>query len=158
MKAKPYLERIKILDSKIDARLEEIATLDAIAKKTTSVMGGDRVQVSTSQEKMADCVAKIVDLKNELNNEIDNFVDYRNEVLNLIDIACDADCHKLLYKRYIGTFNIEKNKVEFKTWEQIAVEMNFTYQWVSGGLHQRALSQVQKELDARKELKERFKT
>jgi hypothetical protein len=149
MKAKSYLERIKVLDSKIDARIEEIATLDAIAKKTTSVMGGDRVQASTSQEKMADCVAKIVDLKEELNKEIDSFIDYRNEVRKLIDAACDADCHKLLHKRYVGTFNEEKDRVEFKTWEQIAVEMNFTYQWVSGGLHQRALSQVQKALDAR---------
>ena len=157
MKAKSYLERIKVLDSKIDARLEEIATLDAIAKKTTSVMGGDRVQASTSQEKMADCVAKIVDLKKELNAEIDSFIDYRNEARKLIDAACDADCHKLLHKRYIGIFNEEKGKFEFKTWEKIAVEMSFTYQWVSGGLHQRALSQVQKALDSREELKERMK-
>lgn len=147
MKAKTYLERIKTLDAKIDARIDEIATLDAIAKKTTSVMGGERVQASTSQQKMADTVEKIVILKAELNAEIDRFIDYRNEARKLIDDACDADCHKLLHKRYIGTFNEDKNRIEFKTWEQIAVDMNFTYKWVSGGLHQRALSQVQKALD-----------
>lgn len=149
MKAKTYLERIRKQDAQIDALIDEIATLDAIAKKTTSVLGGERVQASTSQQKMADTVEKIVTLKEKLNAEIDSFIDYRNEALKLIDIACDADCHKLLHKRYIGTYDTEKERIIFKTWEQIAVEMNFTYKWVSGGLHQRALSQVQKVLDER---------
>lgn len=149
MKARTYLEKVKKQDAQIDALIEEIATLDAIAKKTTSVMGDERVQASTSQQKMADTVGKIVDLKTELNAEIDRFIDYRNEVLKLIDVACDADCHKLLHKRYIGTYDTEKGRIIFKTWEQIAVEMGFTYQWVSDGLHKRALSQVQKVLDER---------
>ena len=149
MKARTYLERIKKQDAQIDAMIEEIATLDAIAKKTTSVMGGERVQASTSQQKMADTVEKIVELKAKLNAEIDSFIDYRNEALKLIEISCDADCYKLLHKRYIGTHDSEKERIIFKTWEQIAVEMNFTYKWVSGGLHQRALSQVQKVLDER---------
>lgn len=149
MKAKTYLERIKKQDAQIDALNEEIATLDAIAKKTTSVMGGERVQASTSQQKMADTVEKIVLLKAELNEEIDKFIDYRKEALKLISEACDADCYKLIHKRYIGTYDTEKERVIFKTWEQIAVEIGFTYQWVSDGLHQRALSQVQKVLDER---------
>lgn len=149
MKAKTYLEKIRKHDARIDALIEEIATLDAIAKKTTSVLGGERVQASTSQQKMADTVEKIVMLKDKLNEEIDGFIDYRNEALKLIEISCDADCHKLLHKRYIGTYDSEKERIIFKTWEQIAVEMGFTYQWVSDGLHKRALSQVQKVLDER---------
>ena len=70
MKARTYLERIKKQDAQIDAMIEEIATLDAIAKKTTSVMGGERVQASTSQQKMADTVEKIVELKAKLNASI----------------------------------------------------------------------------------------
>jgi len=49
-----------------------------------------------------------------------------------------------------GTYDEEKDRVVFNTWERIAVDMNFTYKWVSGGLHQRALAQVQKALDERK--------
>ena len=149
MKARTYLERIKKQDAQIDAMIEEIATLDAISKKTTSVMGGERVQASASQQKMADARDKIIDLKAELNAETDKFINYRNEALKLIGEACDADCYKLVHKRYIGTYDTEKERTIFKTWEQIAVEMNFTYKWVSGGLHQRALSQVQKVLDER---------
>lgn len=152
MEARAYLEAIKEQDAQIDAMIEEIATLDAIAKKTTSVMGGERVKASTSQEKMADTVGKIVDLKAELNAEVDKFIDYRKEALKLIGDACDADCYKLIHKRYIGTYDTEKERIIFKTWEQIAVEMGFTYQWVSDGLHKRALSQVQKILDERGEV------
>ena len=83
--------------------------------------------------------AKIVELKEKINSEIDRFVNFKAEAKNLIFSVCDSDCIDLLYKRYFLN----------KKWEEIAVEMNYTFKWVSGGLHQRALSQVQKALDER---------
>ena len=142
MNAKEYLQQIKKMDTKINTDIEELANLESLVTKTTSVMGDDRVQSSGSQEKMADCVAKIVDMQKEITDEIDKLIDYKKEARQLICEHCDADCTKLLQKRY---FN-------FETWEQIAVEMNYTYQWVSGKLHKRALSQVQKALDGKKEM------
>ena len=140
MKAKAYLKQIKFMDAKINTRLEEVTRLQTLATKTTSVMGGERVQASTSQQKMADCVTRIVALKDEINAEIDRFVNRKQETLKIMDEHCDPDCINLLYSRYF----------QYKPWEQIAVELNYTYKWVSGGLHQRALSQVQKGLDERK--------
>ena len=140
MKAINYLKQIKMMDAKIDSDILEIAQLETLATKTTSVMGGERVQSSGSQEKMADCVVKIVDMKEHLQKEIDRFIDYKNDARKMMAESCDADCCRLLYKRYF----------QDSTWEQIAVEMEFTYQWVSGGLHQRALAQLQKALDERK--------
>ena len=87
---------------------------------------------------MADCIVKIVDMKNKINDEIDRFIDYKQEARELFS-GCDSECIKLISKRYF----------QFKTWEKIAVEMGYTYQWVSGGLHQKALAQVQKVLDER---------
>lgn len=137
MKAINYLKKIKAMDAQIDADILEIARLEALATKTTAVMGGERVQSSGSQEKMADCVVKIADAKNKLDSEIQNFLDYKDKARELIAEACDADCCSLLHKRYF--LNL--------TWEQIAVHLNYTYQWVSGGLHQKALAQLQKALD-----------
>lgn len=139
MKAKTYLLKIKTMDAKINADIEELAQLEALATKTTSVLGGDRVQASGSQQKMADCVAKIIETKDRIEKEIDTFIDYKREARYLIFASCDADTVSLLNKRYFQGLS----------WEQIAVEMNYTYKWVSGGLHQRALSQVQKALDER---------
>lgn len=137
MKALEYLKQIGIMDARINARLEELESLQALATKVTASMGGERVQSSGSQQKMADCVVKIVEMKQEINEAVDRYVDYKREAMALIESCCDADCIKLLHKRYFLQM----------TWESIAVELNFTYQWVSGGLHQRALSQVQEGLD-----------
>lgn len=137
MKAINYLKQIKFMDSNIDIHEQELESLTALATKTTSVMGGERVQASGSQQKMADCVVKIVSLQDQITKEIDRFIDYKQDAIRMIQIACDADCIKLIHKRYF----------QYKTWEQIAVEMDFTYKWVSCGLHQRALSQLQKKLD-----------
>lgn len=139
MKAINYLKQIEKMDARINSDIENLAALEALATKTTPVMGGDRVQSSGSQQKMADCVVKIADLKDQINREIDELIECKKEARNILSF-CDADCINLLHKRYFM----------FETWEQIAVEMNFTYQWVSGGLHQKALSQFQKVLDERK--------
>jgi hypothetical protein len=136
VKAIDYLKQIEVMDAKINSNIEELAQLEALATKTTSVLGDERVQASGSQDKMADCVVKIADLQTELNKQIDEYIEFKNQARDVIN-ECDADCLTLLKKRYFF----------YKKWEEIAVEMNFTYQWVSDGLHQRALSQVQRVLD-----------
>lgn len=137
MKAIEYLKQIKSMDAKINADIEELAMLEALATKTTAVMGGERVQTSGSQQKMADYVVKITDLKERISFETARFTECRNKAKDIIFAACDSDCITLLCNRYLL----------YNTWEQIAEKMGFTYKWVSGGLHQRALSQLQKVLD-----------
>lgn len=139
MKALQYLKEIRRIDAKIDAKLEELERLNALITKTTVAMGGERVQTSGNPAKMENAVTKAVDLKDEINAEIDRLIDYKAEAIALIDSACDADSIRLLHSRYL----------QYKTWETIAVEMRYTYQWVSDGLHKRALSQLQKALDER---------
>jgi exonuclease VII large subunit len=139
MKAIDYLEQIEKMDAKIETKMEELERLQTLAEKTTASLGGERVQASANQQKLEDCVIKIMKAQSELNASIDRFVDYKKEAMELIDHACDADSIRLLYKRYFS----------YMKWEEIAVDMNYTYQWISGGLHQRALSQVQKALDER---------
>lgn len=139
MRAIDYLNRIKVMDAKIETKTEELERLKTLAEKTTASSGGERVQTSGNQQKLEDCVIKITQLKSEVNAIIEKFVGYKKEAMEIIDNSCDADCLRLLYKRYFS----------YMKWEEIAVDMNYTYQWVSGGLHQRALGQVQKALDER---------
>ena len=79
MKAINYLRQIKVMDAKINADIEELAQLEALATKTTSAIGGERVQTSGSQEKMADCITKIVDMQNQITKEIDKFIELTNK-------------------------------------------------------------------------------
>lgn len=140
MKAFECLNQIKKMDAKINNDIEELASLQALATKTTSALGGNRVQASGSQQKMADCVIKIAELKKAINTEVDAYVEYKDQVKQLIHEACDADCCRLLYLRYF----------RFETWEAIAHEMKYSRQWVTRELHRRALEQVQQYLDRKK--------
>ena len=138
MKAKTYLKQIEKMNAKINCLNEELEYLNALATRTTSVLGGERVQSSGSKERMADCTVKMADMCSRINEEIDRLIDYKDEAWKIIE-QCEPECITLISKRYF----------QFKPWEEIAVDMNFTYQWVSGGLHQKALAQVQKVLDER---------
>lgn len=149
MKAKEYLLRIKKMNEVIENTLEEIKVLEALATSATASMEGERVQSSSDQQKMEKCVVKIADTKRQLTDDIAKYAEIREEAIALVNSACDKDCIKLIRARYLGVYNAKTGKVEFKTWEQIAVENFFSYKWVSCGLHQRALTQVQKALDER---------
>lgn len=151
MKAKEYLMKIRAMDVMIDSSIEELEVLQTLACKTTASFGGERVQSSGNSQKVEIYAVKILAQKQKINDEIDRFVDFKEEARKLVNESCDADCNKLLKLRYFGKKNEKTEKIEYWTWERIATEMGFTFKWVSGGLHQRALSQVQKGLDQKGE-------
>ena len=142
MKAKAYLKQIEKMEAKKKILDDELEKLETLATRTTSVLGGERVQTSGNKDKIADFAVKISDMRQRINEEIVKIAEYRQDALNVI-FECETDCIKLLYEKY----------VKYKGWEEIAFEMSYTYQWVSGGLHQKALGQVQKVLDEREEAK-----
>lgn len=149
MKAKEYLQGIKTLDALIDTDIEELATLQALAEKTSVATEGERVCSSGSQQRMADVVIKIVELKERIAREVDMLITRKDAARLLVQQVCDEDCIRLLSKRYFGIYDPKKGRTRYMSWEQIAIDMGFTYQWVSGGLHQRALQQLQQALDER---------
>lgn len=80
MKAKEYLERAYWLDQMIDSKLEQVASLRAMATKTTTIMKRDVVSRSRNMHSMEDTVAKIADLEEEINADIDRLVDLKKEI------------------------------------------------------------------------------
>ena len=56
----------------------------------------------------------------------------RMHIIETIMKIPDSECNRLLFLRY----------VDMLTWEEIAVRMQYTYQWVAGPLHSRALDLV----------------
>lgn len=133
MKAITYLERIETLDARINALVEERSRLEELATRTSAQANSERVKSSGSPRKLETCVVNMIDI----DQEIDECVRRKRAALNMINENCDKYCIELLYKRYfLG-----------ESWKTIAVQMHLSYKWVSGGLHQRALSQLQKGLD-----------
>ena len=140
MNAKQYLRRIRFLDKMISAKLEQIEILHAQATKITVVLSNTpKVESSEEQDKLAATVAKIVDLKKALGEELDEYVSLKAEAIRLINSMPDSRHRLVLMHRYING----------QTWEQIAVCMHYTYQWVHR-LHGQALIEFEKVLKSDK--------
>lgn len=129
--AKAYLQQIKLHDARIDRNLEELDNLRAMTTKITATWKDDVVSGTGNQDKLGATVAKIIDLQNEINRDIDAYVDMKRSVWNLLEKIQNPDQLQVLYKRYF----------KYEHWEQIACEMNMTYRNVCY-IHGRALQAV----------------
>lgn len=116
--SKNYLKRIRLLDCKINSYMAEVQALrDMLTSITAPVNDNPGSGSSGNQDKLGSAVAKIVDLENDINNLIDEFVDRKREVSKILSGIENADQLQVLHSRY----------VLYKTFEQIACDMNYTY-------------------------------
>ena len=131
MTVKEYLGQAYRLDQRINSKLEQLESLNGLATKCTSTLTGMPKNLSRSTSMMADAVAKIVDLQAEINRDIDLLVDLKCEMVRVIKNVEHAEYQTLLELRYLC----------FKTWEQIAVDMNYSIDNVYR-IHRKALCAV----------------
>jgi DNA-directed RNA polymerase specialized sigma subunit len=129
--AKTYLHQVRLYDTHINNKLEEMQRLKDLAKRITTSLKPDMVSSSGNHDKIGDAVAKIVDLEAEIDKAIDAYVDKKREVSGVIEKVKDADQLNVLYKRYIF----------FENLEQIAFEMGYSYRNICY-IHGRALQAV----------------
>lgn len=133
MKAKDYLKQLELLDTKINQKMQQVSELRQMAQASGAIdYSKDRVQSSPS-DSLSNAVIRYVTLEEEIDKQIDHFVDMKNLIINQIQGLQNVDHVKLLFKRY----------VEFKRLEVIAVEMNYTYQYIRE-LHGYALAEFQR--------------
>ena len=72
--------------------------------------------------------SKIIDLRTEIDRDIDRLIDLKREIVGLIKAVVNAECQTILELRYLC----------FKSWEQIAYDLNYSVSWVLK-LHYKAL-------------------
>lgn len=138
MDAKQFLRQLKKLDKMIENKLAEKARWKAIATGTTAQMGGEKVQSSGSQQKMADAVCRYVDIEKEIDEQIDILIDTRQDVINVIERLNTTE-YDILHKMY----------VQYMSLYDVADIYNKSYSWATT-VHGRALKNVQAILDQRK--------
>lgn len=134
MKAKEYLQQLQRLDTVINQKIKEVDDLRLKSRSVGSIdYSKERVQTSPSGDApFVKLIGRIIDLEAEINAEIDAFVDEKHRIINQIQALKNSKYIEILYKHY----------VEFKKLEVVAVEMNFTYQYVVE-LHGYALKDFQ---------------
>ena len=134
---KQQLRQLKQLNNIVQSKLDEIETLNSLAQRMTNVSKNILIQKSTPQDKLSELIPKIVDLKNELKKDVDNLLNLKLDIIQKINNVENNDYKLLLTLRYLN----------FKTWEEIAVAMGYSYQWIHV-LHGRALIHLSKRVDS----------
>lgn len=129
---KDYLMQYRNAVKRAAAATDHIAELRAMAERITPQYGSSGSGSHSTGDKLGAAVARIVDAENRVSDELEMLEATEREVVNTISAVHDATLSTLLYERYING----------KTWEQIAVSMNYTYRRVTQ-LHGAALILVE---------------
>ena len=127
---KEFLNQYRNAEREIAIKLDEIVRLREMATKVTQVLTPDKVK-GGMENRREESIAKIVDMEKEIGASIDNLKKIREQVECAINAIPDANQRDVLRLRYLNG----------KTWEQIAVQLEFSYQWVCK-LHGRALQNI----------------
>ena len=80
MTAKEYLSQARLLDARINAKIQQVSALNDLATHATATLTGMPRNPSRSESRMAEAVVKIIDLQNEINHDIDELVDLKREI------------------------------------------------------------------------------
>ena len=131
MTPKEYLNQAYWLDRRIDSKLEQLSALRDTATKTTAVMEGELVSHTRNVHSLQDVIAKIVDMQEEINSDIDALVDLKRDIMRTIKAVDSPEHQTLLELRYLC----------FKRWEEISVMMNYNLRYLYQ-LHDDALKKV----------------
>ena len=136
--AQIFLEQVEKLDARIRNKLIEKQQWKDIALGITASMDGERVQSSGSQSKMSDAVIKCVDMEAEIDSLIDELVDTKKKVIQVIESLDNAVEYDVLHRRYI----------QHQDLQEIADHYGYEYGWATT-THGRALKGVRDILEGR---------
>ena len=113
MTAREYLSQAYYLDQRINSKIEQVESLNDLARKAGCAISGMPRNPDRAVSSMANAVERIVDLQAEINADIDRMVGLKTEIMKVIRQVDDPEFQTLLEKRYLN----------FHTWGQIDVDM-----------------------------------
>lgn len=131
MTAKDYLLQARFLDDRINSKTQQIVSLNELAAKCTTTFSDMPRNTNRGHSRVEDCVIKIIDLEDSLKKDIEKLVDLKKEIMGVIKAVPNVEYQTLLEKRYLC----------FITWEQIAVDMNYSMQHIHR-MHSAALKEI----------------
>lgn len=135
MTAREYLSQAYHIDQRINSKIEQVASLRDLSFKATATLT-DMPGGSRNVHSKESIVAKMMDLENEINADIDNLVDIKRDVVSMINSVDNKDCQLLLEMRYLC----------FMPWERIAIEMQRSLRSIYR-LHDKALEKISQKIN-----------
>ena len=131
MTTKEYLSQAYRVDRMITSKLQQVQSLRDLASRATSTLSDAPVGGSRNNHRMEDIIAKMIDLENEINGDIDRLVDLKRGIVAAIKSVPDPDHQVLLELRYLC----------FRSWGEIAADMRYSKQHTFK-LHDDALKKI----------------
>jgi len=131
MNAKDYLKQLKKLDVMIQDMEEQLEFLHEQASSAGAIRyDKEKIQMTQVSSKLEELVLSYIELENEIKKERLTFQLKKQKIIHEIHEIDDIEGKyiSVLYKRY----------VEYKSYELIAVEMNYSFDYVKE-LHRDAL-------------------
>lgn len=122
MTTKKYLEQIGELDHLIINKLEEVQQWKTLATHITSENKEDKVQTSAPMDKMANAVVRIVDLENEIDMLVDNFIDRKRKIISQIE-SMGYDDYKWLFAKYVRSMTFDEIASQYDYTERHALRI-----------------------------------
>jgi hypothetical protein len=128
MSTKDYLSQAYRIDQRINSKLAQVMSLRDLLSKATGTLSGAPKAATPNPHTMEDTIAKMVDLENEINEDIDALVDLKAEIMRRIRRVENTEYQTILELRYLC----------FKRWEVIAVDLGYDLRYLYK-LHDQAL-------------------
>jgi DNA-directed RNA polymerase specialized sigma subunit len=128
---KEYLQQYRDAVRRAAAAQDHLDELRSMATRITPNYSSEGGGTHQTGDKLGAAVARILDAESRVSDELEMLEATEREIVNTINDVQDGTLSNLLYERYING----------KTWEQIAVLMNYTYRRVTQ-LHGKALNAV----------------
>ncbi len=131
MTEREYLSQARLLDKRINAKIQQVSALNDLALKCTATLTNMPGRPNRNTSKMTDVIDKIIDLQQEINHDIDELVDLKRDITARIKAIPNDEYQLVLEKRYLC----------FMPWEAIAVEMGYSIQHLYR-VHDAALKRI----------------
>lgn len=133
LSAKKYLSQLAVIDEAINQDLERLSEMKENTLCTGGIdYSGDRVQTSPVGDRLCSDVTRYTAFNEEINEEIDRFIDARERIIKEIRELHDVNYIQVLYKVY----------VQFKTLTMTSREMQRSYNFVLN-VHKMALKEFE---------------
>lgn len=132
LQIKEFLNRHYEISQSIDAKLEQIEELKNLALKITVGPFCESHGVGGYTDRVGRTTARIMDLENEINREIDRLIDVKTEILALIYTLPDSTERTVLERHYLL----------HEGWERIAEKLGYSSRHITR-IHNRALAALE---------------
>ena len=131
-----FLSQARHIDVQINSKLEELHSLKAMAEKVTTTYQSDMVDGSRDVHKREGIICKIIDLQNEINSDIDQLVDLKIAIRQIIESLPDMEGRTVLNLRYVRLLK----------WQEVADTMGYSLRRVHN-FHDRAIQYLESEIE-----------